>query len=73
MSTATHEMTRDQQYAAVVEKMKSQGLRVPPRGAWREMVGHTKGSEHFAEAMKFGAQWREEVNRQSIEDLNAHS
>jgi len=66
-------MTTDEQYAAVVEKMNRLGLHVPTRGAWKETVGHMKGSQHFADAIRMGAEWREEMNRQSIEELNAHS
>ncbi|MFN0076181.1 MAG: hypothetical protein ACKVY0_06885 [Prosthecobacter sp.] len=73
MKTMTGQMTTDEQYAVVVEKMKALGLRVPARGAWKETVGHMKGSQHFAEAMRLGAEWRAEVNRQSIEELNARS
>jgi hypothetical protein len=74
MSTETIQTkTQDAKYAAVVEKMKMLGLQVPARGAWRETAGYMKGSQHFSEAMQLGAEWREEVNRESIEELHAHS
>jgi hypothetical protein len=64
---------QDEKYAAVVEKMKMLGLNVPAKGAWRDTAGYMKGSQHFSEAMRLGAEWRDEVNRQSVEDLHAHS
>ncbi len=66
-------VTADEQYAVAVEKMKMLGLNVPPRGAWRQTAGYMKGSQHFSEAMRLGAEWRAGVNRESIEHLNADS
>lgn len=72
MKAVTAEMTRDEKYAAVVEKLRQRGVHVPPRGSWQKRIGAMKDSVHFDEALRLGAEWREEVNRESIEELNAH-
>lgn len=66
-------MTKDEQYAAVTEKLTLMGIRVPPRGSWKKTMGSMEGSRHLSEAMRLGAEWRAEVNRKSIEELDAHS
>lgn len=63
--------TSDEQYAAVVAKVRALGFRVPPRGAWRKRIGAMQGSVYFDEAVRLGAEWRAEVNRKSLEELNA--
>lgn len=59
-------MTKDEEYAAVAEKVRSLGFRVPPRGSWQKRIGAMKGSVHFDEAIRLGAEWREQVNRESL-------
>lgn len=56
---------------AVRKKLRKQGIHVPPKGAWRKRAGRAKTPEEIAlsdEAAKLGAEWREAVNRKSIED-----
>lgn len=72
MKIETQGITEDQRYAAVVEKLTLLGVRVPPRGAWKKTMGRMAGSQHLADATRLGAEWRDEMNRQSIEELNAH-
>lgn len=64
---------QDEKYAAVVAKLTRLGVRVAPRHAWKESFGSMKGSEHFAEAMRLGAEWREAENRRQMETLDADS
>lgn len=47
----------------MVEKLKKLGVRVAPRTAWKQSFGSMEGSEHFDEAVRLGAEWREQVNR----------
>lgn len=64
MKTVTAEMTRDEKYAAVVEKLRRLGVRVAPRDAWKQAYGSMEGCEHFDEAIRLGAEWRERMNRE---------
>lgn len=64
-------MTKDAEYAAVAEKVRRMGFHVPPRGSWQKRIGAMKGSVHFDEALRLGAEWREKVNRESLEEMNA--
>jgi hypothetical protein len=73
MKTVTSEMTKDEEYEAVVEKLRLRGVHVPPKGSWQKRIGAMAGSKHFDEALRLGAEWREQVNRESIEALNADS
>ena len=73
MQTVTAEMTQDEKYAAVAEKMRRLGFHVPPRGSWQKRIGAMKGSVHFEEALRLGAEWRDEENRKSLEEMNADS
>lgn len=66
-------MTKEEQYAVVAEKVRLMGFQVPPRGSWQKRIGAMKGSVHFDEAIRLGAEWRAEANRQSLEEMNADS
>jgi hypothetical protein len=57
----------DQRYAAAVAKVRALGLQVPPREAWLETFGSAKDDPTYSDAMLLGAEWRAEVNRQSLE------
>ena len=35
-----------------------------PRDGWKKIVGAAKDDSHFAEAMKLGAKWRKQANRE---------
>lgn len=47
----------------MVEKLKRLGVHVAPRTAWKQSFGSMEGSEHFDEAVRLGAEWRDRVNR----------
>ena len=64
---------QDEKYAAVATKLTKLGVRVAPRHAWKKSFGSMKGSEHFAEAMRLGAEWRKQENQRQAEVLNADS
>ena len=34
------------------------------KGSWREMIGFAKDDDLFREAMKLGAEWREQANQE---------
>ena len=36
-----------------------------PRDRWKEAFGAMKGSAHFREAMRLGAEWRAKANREA--------
>jgi len=65
--------TKEEKYAAVTGRLKELGVRVPPRDAWKSTAGQMKGSQHFAEAMRLGAEWRDEENRRSLESAHVDS
>ena len=54
--------SQDERYAAMVEKLQRLGIRIAPRTAWKQSFGSMEGCEHFDEAVRLGAQWREQVN-----------
>lgn len=56
-------LSQEEKYAAMVEKLKRLGVLVAPRTAWKESFGSMEGHEHFDEAVRLGAEWREEINR----------
>lgn len=62
-NSALPNLSQDERYAAVVEKLKKLGVRVAPRNSWKQSFGSMEGSEHFDEAVRLGAQWREQANR----------
>ena len=35
-----------------------------PRDGWRKIVGAARDDHHFAEAMRLGAKWRKQANRE---------
>lgn len=55
--------SQDEKYAAMVEKLKRLGVRVAPRTAWKQSFGSMEGREHFDEAVRLGAEWRDQLNR----------
>jgi hypothetical protein len=65
--------TKEEKYAAVTKRLRELGVRVPQRGAWKSTAGQMKGSQHFAEAMRLGAEWRTEENRRSLESAHVDS
>ncbi len=73
MSVATKDMTPDEQYAAVVENVRRLGFQVPAKGAWQKRIGAMRDSPHFDEALRLGAEWRTEENRNSLEKLAAEA
>jgi hypothetical protein len=34
-------------------------------GGWKKIAGAAKTDQHFAEAMKLGAKWRKQANREN--------
>lgn len=34
-------------------------------GGWKKIAGAAKKDQHFAEAMKLGAKWRKQANREN--------
>jgi hypothetical protein len=72
-TTAETKLTAEEQYQALATKMRDMGFRVPERDAWKRTIGHMAGSMHFLRAMDLGAAMREEINRQSLEELDADS
>ncbi|MDZ4288664.1 MAG: hypothetical protein U0984_11935 [Prosthecobacter sp.] len=74
MATSAQEsLTAEERDAALVEKLRLQGVKVKSQNAWKKRIGWAKDSSEHAEAMRLGAEWREEVNRQSIKDLDGCS
>jgi hypothetical protein len=55
---------QDEKYAAVVAKLTRLGVRIAPRYGWKESFGSMKDCEHFDEAIRLGAEWREQMNRE---------
>ena len=39
-------------------------LKGPARDGWRKIAGAAKDDHHFAEAMRLGAKWRKQANRE---------
>lgn len=66
-------LTQEQTYEAVAEKVRRLGFQAPPRGAWQKRLGALKDSASFEEALRLGAEWREHVNRESLEAEDADS
>ncbi|WP_395751665.1 hypothetical protein [Prosthecobacter sp.] len=62
-NSALPALSQDERYAAMVEKLKRLGVHVAPRTAWKQSFGSMEGSEHFDEAVRLGAEWRDRVNR----------
>ncbi len=60
---------QDDQYALTLEKLRLKGVRVAPRNAWQRSFGRMKDCDVHAEAVKAGAEWRHEMNQQSLEEL----
>lgn len=73
MKTETHDPLQDAEYEAVAAKLRTKGVHVPPKGSWMKRIGSMKDSHHFDEAIRLGAAWREQVNQQSLAELNADS
>ena len=46
----------------MVEKLERLGVRVAPRTAWKQSFGSLEGREPFDEAVRLGAEWRDQVN-----------
>ncbi len=55
---------QDEKYAAVVAKLNQLGVRIAPRRAWKQSFGSMEGCEHFDEAVRLGAEWREQMNHE---------
>jgi hypothetical protein len=62
----------DEKYGATIAKLKKLGVRIPARDAWKSTVGKLADSDHFAEAIRLGAEWRASENRKSVEALDGH-
>ncbi|MDP1592277.1 MAG: hypothetical protein Q8M07_31235 [Prosthecobacter sp.] len=56
--------------AALFEKLRLQGMKVKPKDAWMKSFGRAREDKHFESAMRLGAEWRDEENRRSLEELN---
>lgn len=61
-NSALPTLSQDERYAAMVEKLERLGVRVAPRTAWKQSFGSMEGREHFDEAVRLGAEWRDQVN-----------
>ena len=57
--------------AEIREELRGKGFHVPPRDAWMKNIGWAKDDPVYDEAMRLGAEWRAEVNRQSLAELDA--
>jgi hypothetical protein len=44
---------------AAAEKLRKMGLPLNPKGTWKQGFGSMKDCEHFDEAIRLGAQWRD--------------
>lgn len=73
VTSAQEYLTVETDAAAVLEKLRQQGVNIKPRDAWKQKIGWAKESTEHAEAMRLGAEWRAEVNQQSIKDLDGRS
>jgi hypothetical protein len=49
-----------------LERLRLSGVSIPEKDAWKKTVGWAKNHPLHAEAVKAGAAWREEMNRESI-------
>lgn len=65
--------TEAEREAALFERLRREGVNVKPKWEWLKSFGWAKDSEAHAEATRLGAEWRAEVNRKSIEELDGHS
>lgn len=46
-----------------VEKLEGRSAKPANKGNWRDAIGFAKDDELFREAMRLGAEWREQANR----------
>jgi hypothetical protein len=51
-------------------RLAAMGVKVRPKYAWKKSVGWAKDCPGHDEAMRLGAEWRAEVNRQSLAELD---
>ena len=70
MPDVTKLQTVEDRDAAALEKLRQMGIRVPEKDAWKKTVGWARECTHFDEAMRLGAEWRAEVNRESLEEFD---
>ena len=70
MPDVTKLLIAEEQDAAALERLRRMGIRVPEKDAWKKTVGWASECPHFDEAMRLGAEWRAEVNRESLEEFD---
>lgn len=67
----TTKASAKEQDSALLEKLRLQGMKVKPKDAWTKSFGWAKDNPDYAEAERLAADWRAEVNRKSLEELDA--
>jgi hypothetical protein len=70
-TTSTTRACGTEQEAALFEKLRLLGMKVKPKDAWKNSFGWAKDNPDYDEAMRLGAEWRAEVNRKSLAELDA--
>ena len=70
MPDVTKLQTVEERDAMALVKLRQMGIRVPEKDAWKKTVGWASACPHFDEAMRLGAEWRAEVNRESLEEFD---
>ena len=56
----------EQKIVELQQRVETLEARMPPvsKGSWRDAIGFAKDDELFREAMRLGAEWREQANRE---------
>lgn len=57
-----------EQNEMILERLRLMGVRIPEKDAWKQTVGWAKNHPLHAEAVKAGEEWRDEMNRASLEE-----
>lgn len=70
-TTHTKVQSLEDHDAAAIERLRLTDVYIPPKDAWKKTIGWAKGCPIYDEAVRMGAEWRAEANRQSIEELDA--
>ena len=70
MPDVTKLQTVEDRDAMALVKLRQMGIRVPEKDAWKKTAGWARKCSHFDEAMRLGAEWRTEVNRESLEEFD---
>lgn len=56
--------------AKTLEELHRLGVRIPQVNDYRTTYGAARNDSHFDAAVKAGGEWRAEVNKSSLEELN---